>query len=117
MVLTHPITFRRIILAVGLRAEGKDIWWKCGIGILGEIEGGEARFGGFGGELGAGGKAVSEGWRGRWACFGLRGLRYRGAKGKGWSLGRAGIEGRKMAFRGGEWSVWKVARDLLTTNG
>ena len=26
MVLTHPITFRRIILAVGLRAEGKDIW-------------------------------------------------------------------------------------------
>lgn len=44
MVLTHPITFHRIILAVGLRAEGKDIWWKCGVGILGEIEGGELRF-------------------------------------------------------------------------
>ena len=61
--LTHPITFHRIILAVGLRAEGKDIWWKCGGGILGETEGGEARFEGFGGELGTGGKAVSEGWR------------------------------------------------------
>lgn len=36
----------------GLRAEGKDIWWKCGVGILGEIEGGKARFEGFGGELG-----------------------------------------------------------------
>ena len=38
------ITFHRIIQAVG--AEGKDIWWKCGVGILGETEGGEARFGG-----------------------------------------------------------------------
>ena len=56
----------------GLRAEGEDIWWKCGVGILGEIEGGEARFGGFGGEMGTGGKAVSEGRRGRWACIGLR---------------------------------------------
>ena len=52
MVLTHPITFRRIILAVGLRAEGKDIWWKCGVGILGETEGGKARFGGFGDGMG-----------------------------------------------------------------
>ena len=60
--------------------------------------------------MGTGGKAVSEGWRGRWACIGLRGLRDRGAKGKGWSFERAGIVGRKMAFRGGEWSVWKVAR-------
>ena len=63
--------------------------------------------------MGTGGKAVSEGWRGRWACIGLRGLRDRGAKGKGWSLERAGIVGRKMAFRGGEWSVWKVAREGL----
>ena len=61
--------------------------------------------------MGTGGKAVSEGWRGRWACIGLRGLRDRGAKGKGWSLERAGIVGRKMAFRGGEWCVWKVARE------
>ena len=60
--------------------------------------------------MGTGGKAVSEGWLGRWACFGLRGLRDREAKGKGWSFERAGIVGRKMAFRGGEWSVWKVAR-------
>ena len=59
--------------------------------------------------MGTGGKAVSEGWRGRWACFGLRGLRDRGAKGKGWSFERAGIVGQKMAFRGGEWCVWKVA--------
>ena len=64
---------------------------------------------GGGGEMGTGGKAVSEGWRGRWACFGLWGLRYRDAKGKGWSLERAGIEGRKMAFRGGEGRVEKVA--------
>lgn len=63
MVLTHPITFHRIIQAVGLRAEGKDIWWKCGGGILGETEGGEARFWGFGYGMGAGGKAVGEGWR------------------------------------------------------
>ena len=97
----------------GLRAEGKDIWWKCGGGILGETEGGKARFGGLGGGMGTGGKAVSEGWRGRWACIGLRGLRDRGAKGKGWSLERAGIVGRKMAFRGGEWCVWKVAREGL----
>ena len=82
-------------------------------GILGETEGGKARFEGFGGELGTGGKAVSEGWRGRWACIGLRGLRDRGAKGKGWSFERAGIVGRKMAFRGGEWCVWKVAREGL----
>ena len=61
MALTHPITFHRIVLAVGLRAEGKDIWWKCGAGILGETEGGEARFGGFGDGMGTGGKAVSEG--------------------------------------------------------
>ena len=54
--------------------------------------------------------AVSERRRGRWACFGLRGLRDREAKGKGWSLERAGMEGRKMAFRGWEWCVWKVAR-------
>ena len=47
---------------------------------------------------------------GRWACIGLRGLRDRGAKGKGWSLERAGIVGRKMAFRGVGWRVWKVAR-------
>ena len=60
--------------------------------------------------MGTGGKAVSERRRGRWACFGLRGLRDREAKGKGWSLERAEIVGRKMAFRGGEWSVWKVAR-------
>ena len=51
MVLTHPITFHRIIQAEGLRAEGKDIWWKCGVWILGETEGGEAQFAGFGGEL------------------------------------------------------------------
>ena len=57
---------------------------------------------------GTGGKAVSEGWRGRWACFGLRGLRDRGAKGKGWSFERAGIVGRKMAFRGGEGRVEKA---------
>ena len=95
-----------------LRAEGKDIWWKCGVGILGETEGGKARFGGFGYGMGTGGKAVSGGWRGRWACIGLRGLRDRGSKGKGWSLERAGIEGRKMAFRGGEWCVWKVAWGL-----
>ena len=63
MALTHPITFHRIILAVGLRAEGKDIWWKSGVGILGETEGGKARFGGLGGGMGTGGKAVSEGWR------------------------------------------------------
>ena len=63
--------------------------------------------------VGTGGKGVSEGWRGRWACIGLRGLRDRGAKGKGWGLERAGIEGRKMAFRGGEWCVWKVAREGL----
>lgn len=44
---------------------------------------GRRGFGGFGGEMGTGGKAVSGGWRGRWACIGLRGLRYRGAKGKG----------------------------------
>ena len=68
------------------------------------------RFEGFRGEMGTGGKAVSGGLRGRWACFGLRGLRDRGAKGKGWSLERAGIVGRKMAFRGGEWCVWNVAR-------
>lgn len=52
MDLTHPITFHRSILAVGLRAESKDIWWKCGVGILGEIEGGEARFEEFGGDMG-----------------------------------------------------------------
>ena len=63
--------------------------------------------------MGTGGKAVSEGWRGRWACIGLRGLRDRGAKGKGWCFERAEIEGRKMAFRGGEWCVWKVAREGL----
>ena len=70
---------------------------------------------GFGGRRrnGTGGKGVSEGWRGRWACFELRGLRDRGAKGKGWSFERAGIEGRKMAFRGGEWCVWKVAWEGL----
>ena len=45
----------------GLRAEGKDIWWKSGVGILGETEGGKARFEGFGGELGTGGKAVNGG--------------------------------------------------------
>ena len=61
MVLTHPITFHRIILAVGLRAEGKDIWWKCGGGILDETEGGEARFWGIRRRVGTGGKAVSEG--------------------------------------------------------
>ena len=60
--------------------------------------------------MGTGGKAVSGGRRGRWACFGLRGLRDRGAKGKGWSLERAGIVGRKMAFRGGEWCVWNLAQ-------
>ena len=43
---------------MGLRAEGKDIWWKCGVGILGETEGGEAGFGGVGGEMG-------DGWKGR----------------------------------------------------
>ena len=36
----------------GLRAVSKDIWWKCGVGILGEIEVGEARFWGVGGEMG-----------------------------------------------------------------
>ena len=61
MVLTHPITFHRIIQAVGLRAEGKDIWWKSGVGILGETEGGKARFGGLGGGMGTGGKAVNGG--------------------------------------------------------
>ena len=45
----------------GLRAEGKDIWWKCGGGILGETEGGKARFGGLGGGMGTGGKAVNGG--------------------------------------------------------
>lgn len=54
----HDFTFHRIIQAVGLRAEGKDIWWKCGGGIFGETEGGEARFEGFGGEMG-------DGWKGR----------------------------------------------------
>ena len=77
---------------------------------MGETEGGKARFEGFGGELGAGGKAVSGGRRGRWACFELRGLSARGAKGKGWGLERAGMEGRKMAFRRVGWRVWKVAR-------
>ena len=67
--------------------------------------------------MGTGGKAVSEVWRGRWACFGLRGLRYRDAKGKGWSLERAGIVGRKMAFRRVGWRVWKVARGILMING
>lgn len=57
----HDFTFHRIIQAVGLRAEGKDIWRKCGVGILGETEGGEARFEGFGGGIGTGGKGVSEG--------------------------------------------------------
>ena len=42
----HVFTFHRIIQAVGLRAECKDIWWKCGVGILGETEGREARFAG-----------------------------------------------------------------------
>ena len=102
---------------MGLRAEGKDIWWKCGGGILGETEGGKAQFEGFGGELGAGGKAVSGGRCGRWACIGLRRLRDRGTKGKGWSLERAGIEGRKMAFRGGEWSVWNLAQGLRKVKG
>lgn len=55
--VTHPITFRRIILAVGLKAEGKDIWWKCGVGILGETEGWEARFGDS--------EAEWNGWKGR----------------------------------------------------
>ena len=41
----------------------KNIWRKSCVGILGETEGGKARFEGFGGELGTGGKAVSEGWR------------------------------------------------------
>ena len=36
---------------------------------------------------------------GRWACFGLRGLRYRTSKGKRWSLERAEMEGRNMAKR------------------
>lgn len=67
--------------------------------------------------MGTGGKAVSEGWRGRWACIGLRGLRDRGAKGKGWSFERAEIVGRKMAFRGGERCVWNVARDLRKVKG
>ena len=49
---------------------------------------------------------------GRWACFGLRGLRDRGAKGKGWRFERAEIEGRKMALRGGEWSGWKVECEM-----
>ena len=57
----HDFTFHRIIQAVGLRAEGKDIWWKCGVGILGETEGGKARFGGSGGGMGTGGKAVNGG--------------------------------------------------------
>ena len=61
MLLTHPITFHRIVLAVGLRAEGKDIWWKCGVGILGETEGGKARFWGIRVRNGTGGKGVSEG--------------------------------------------------------
>ena len=60
--------------------------------------------------MGTGGKAVSGGRRGRWACIGLRGLRDREAKGKGWSLERAEMEGRKMAFRGGEWCVWNLAQ-------
>ena len=58
MVLTHPITFHRIILAVGLRAEGKDIWRKSCVGILGETEGGEARFGRFR-------RRNGNGWKGR----------------------------------------------------
>ena len=74
---------------------------------------GRRGFGGLGGGMGTGGKGVSERRRGRWACIGLRGLRDRGAKGKGWSLERAGIVGRKMAFRGGEWCVWRVAREGL----
>ena len=48
------------------------------------------------------------GGMGRWASFGLRRLRDRDAKGKGWCLERAGIEGRKVAFRGGEGRVGKV---------
>ena len=36
--------------------------------------------------------------------------RDREAKGKGWSLERAGIEMRKMAFRGGEGRVGNVER-------
>ena len=63
--------------------------------------------------MGTGGKAVSGGRRGRWACIGLRGLRDREAKGKGWSFERAGMEGRNMEFRGGKWSDWKVAREGL----
>ena len=46
----------------GLGAEGKDIWWKSGVGILGETEGGKARFWGIRVRNGTGGKAVSEGW-------------------------------------------------------
>ena len=38
----------------------------------------------------------------------MRKVRDRGAEGKGWSLERAGIEVRKMAFRGGEWGVGNV---------
>ena len=36
----------------------------------------------------------------------MRKVRDRGAEGKGWGLERAGIEVRKMAFRGGEWGDW-----------
>ena len=67
--------------------------------------------------MGTGGKAVSGGRRGRWACIGLRGLRDREAKGKGWSFERTGIVGRKMAFRGGERYVWNVARGLRKVKG
>ena len=54
---------------------------------------------------------------GRWACFGLRGLRYRAAKGKRWSLERAGMEGRNMAFRGAEWGVWDTEWALYAVSG
>ena len=43
---------------MGLRAEGKDIWRKCGVGILGETEGGEARFWGIR-------RRNGDGWKGR----------------------------------------------------
>ena len=49
---------------------------------------------------------------GRWACFEGRGLRYRASKGKRWSLERAGMEGRNMAFRGAECGVWDTERVL-----
>ena len=52
---------------------------------------------------------------GRWACFGLRGLRYRASKGKRWSLERAGMEGAKHGFSW--WGMGRVGYRMSSLGG